>query len=177
MTEKRTRHVDPTSVPHALWHGTSVVAAAMILRENRMIHAQFEGPPGISLSSDIEVALDFGARGDERVAEDELGLEVMNRGGVVLCFDGKALAAQHPFTRHFYDRDEEAEWRLLADQITGIRRFLTGIFADADDLAWWKERLPDHTDAIDALAEMITACRDKAISFDPSKLPRMQTSG
>ena len=160
-------------LPTTLWHGTSVLNAALIIQENHLRQWAWDGlGAGVSCASELDSAEYFAVRTDaenaaRRAFHREHGPDAdfnYDSGkaenaypflrGAVLELDATLLAEEFRLKRVNYtgDWDDEVEFRVMgAAGVPDIGRFVTGITFSEENLAWWMEECRDEPETLDAL--------------------------
>lgn len=127
----------------AVYHGTSVVAAASILSQNTLNCGDSDdGPLGVSLTSDLRVAIGFAKDVDERELEMVYDINLRSLtarpSGAVLVFKYSALQRYYSIIEHAWDgSDAEHEIRVNGSGIVNVMRFITEVKVNLVDIEWW----------------------------------------
>lgn len=149
VEDVRPKHLEPYTDSRPLFHGTSIPALASILSMN-LIHAGNEDDDGqgISLTTSYDRAEGFSYRAYEPYEHeyDDQDETVHDRCGemagdsVVIHFDADKLRAHFALV-HYSDPGlggiEEDEVRIMAEEVTNVRDYITKVDVGDDEIDWW----------------------------------------
>jgi hypothetical protein len=135
-----------------LYHGTSVVNAAYIIKENEMrADDSHDDDFGVSFSRDSKIAWQFSAMAEDRGLDwlsindglkpntDELPGQPSGR-GAMLIFDGDKMRSHFPNLQHYaWDdvKDEQEERMHGEDGFINISDYLKTVIVSSEDCRWW----------------------------------------
>jgi hypothetical protein len=133
-----------------LYHGTSVVNAAYIIKENEMrADDSHDDDFGVSFTRDAKTAWDFANIAERReldaisdnddITSDSLPGKISGH-GAVLVFDGDGMRSAFSNLQHYAwdDVDDEAEERLHGKAgLANVSQHLKTVIVSPEDCRWW----------------------------------------
>lgn len=141
-----------------LYHGTSILNMASILRDNRMEstehYATDSGPPGVSTTTSKEVAKHFAQRATSAWVEadtvsipDELIAQTPMRGAIII-FNVPMLLTKYKIEQFENNVDgfDEHEMRILTPGLLNARNFIKDVLLYEDDVKWFAELVDEYPD-------------------------------
>jgi hypothetical protein len=134
----------PKIQPSILFHGTGILQLAQILAQDRMEASEPDdhdrnGFSGVSLTSDLDVALKFAGEAKDRDWDGQWRSPVED--GVVISLDVERLSLMAGFRNVTWDGSAaEAEYRTFGD-IPSVRSAINRITIDVPSCRWWIDAL------------------------------------
>jgi hypothetical protein len=142
--------VEQASVEGILYHGTSIIAAANIVKTGILRCGAFDGGNyGVSFTREKGVAQAFAYNGEEYEVFSNALVSVETT-GAILVFDKQKISRSYRMMDYEWDGiDAEHEERVVCDSMS--IEALVAIWADDFDCEWWINELPEAADDVRGL--------------------------